>query len=123
LDNRYGSGGGTQKLEVTPCARPGLLPRFRFAAAMFARLIAGAGCTAHTAFPRLRSPTRRAAAVSRCAGGGWGGGWHGGGIGFGIGALAAGALIGAAVSSPYYYGGYSPYYAGYPAYYGGYSYG
>jgi hypothetical protein len=58
------------------------------------------------------------------------GGWHGGGIGFGIGALAAGALIGAAVTSPYYYGGYSPYYggyspyyAGYPAYYGGYSYG
>jgi hypothetical protein len=48
------------------------------------------------------------------------GGWHGGGFGFGIGALAAGALIGAAISSPYYYGAY-PYYAGYPYY--GYGYG
>lgn len=56
--------------------------------------------------------------------GGWGG-WHGGGFGFGIGALAAGALIGAAIASPYY--GAYPYDGGYPAYgYGdpyGYSYG
>jgi hypothetical protein len=50
--------------------------------------------------------------------GGWGG-WHGGGWGFGIGALAAGALIGAAIASPYY--GAYPYYGyGYPY---GYPYG
>jgi hypothetical protein len=61
-------------------------------------------------------------------GGGWrGGGWRGGGVGLGLG-LAAGALIGGALTAPYYYGGYgySPYYAGYgygddyPAYYNGY---
>jgi hypothetical protein len=63
--------------------------------------------------------------------GGWGG-WHGGGFGFGIGALAAGALIGAAIASPYYYSdvGYPYYGYGYPygwgystAYYPAYSYG
>jgi hypothetical protein len=66
--------------------------------------------------------------------GGWGGGWRGGGWGggwgWGLGALAAGALVGAAIATPYYYGGYYPYagydypyygYAAYPAYgYGGY---
>jgi hypothetical protein len=59
--------------------------------------------------------------------GGWHGGWgwHGGGWGVGLGALAAGALIGAAIASPYeygypYYGAGYPYYR-YPAY--GYSYG
>ncbi len=56
--------------------------------------------------------------------GGWGHGWHGGGFGWGVGALAAGALIGAAVASPYSYGGYDPYYAyDYPAYGYGYGYG
>jgi hypothetical protein len=55
-------------------------------------------------------------------GGGWhGGGWHGGGYrggyygggwGWGIGpGLLAGALIGGALASPYYYG-YGPYYYG-----------
>ena len=53
-------------------------------------------------------------------GGGWGGGWRGGGWGWGLGALAAGALVGAAIASPYYYSGYDPYY-GYP-YYGDYPY-
>jgi hypothetical protein len=58
-------------------------------------------------------------------GGGWGGGWHGGGWGgpgpF-FGGLAAGAIIGGALASPYYYGGgYPGYYGGgYPAYYAGY---
>jgi hypothetical protein len=47
-------------------------------------------------------------------GGGWGGGWRGGGWGWG---LAAGAVVGAAIASPYYYGGYYPY-SGY-----GYGYG
>ena len=53
--------------------------------------------------------------------GGWHGGWGGwhGGWGFGVGALAAGALIGAAIASPYY--SPYPYYGGYPAY--GYGYG
>jgi len=56
------------------------------------------------------------------------GGWHGGGWGWGwgAGALAAGALIGAAISSPYYYGGYYPSYGygyGYPGYGYGYPYG
>jgi hypothetical protein len=56
--------------------------------------------------------------------GGWGHGWHGGGWGWGVGALAAGALIGAAIASPYYYGGYYPYYDyGYPYYGYGYPYG
>jgi hypothetical protein len=60
--------------------------------------------------------------------GGWrGGGWGWRGGGWGVGALAAGAVIGAAIASPYAYGGYYPYsgygspYYGYgPAY--GYSY-
>jgi hypothetical protein len=44
-------------------------------------------------------------------GGGWG--WRGGGWGWG--GFAAGALVGAAVAAPYYYGGYYPYsYYGYP---------
>jgi hypothetical protein len=66
---------------------------------------------------------------------GWGGGWRGWGPrgwGWGAGALATGALVGAAVATPYYYGsdyggGYYPYYeapAPYPydayAVYGGY---
>jgi hypothetical protein len=38
-------------------------------------------------------------------GGGWRGGWHGGGWGWGL-PLAAGALAGAALAAPYYYGGY-----------------
>jgi len=43
------------------------------------------------------------------------GGWHGGRGGFhagwgAAGALAAGALIGGAIASPYYGGGYAPYY-------------
>jgi hypothetical protein len=50
-------------------------------------------------------------------GGGWGGGWRGGGWGWG---LAAGAVVGAAIASPYYYGGgyypYAGYGYGYPAY-------
>lgn len=56
--------------------------------------------------------------------GGWRGGW-GGGWGWGVGALAAGALVGAAIASPYYYGGYYPSYGyGYPSYGYGYpSYG
>jgi len=56
-------------------------------------------------------------AIQQVRWGGWHGGWHGGGLAFGIGALAAGALIGAAIASPSYYGGY-PYYGGY-SYYGG----
>jgi hypothetical protein len=47
-------------------------------------------------------------------------GWRGGGLGWGIGALAAGALIGAAIASPYTYGGY---YSGYGYPYSGYGYG
>jgi hypothetical protein len=49
-------------------------------------------------------------------GGGWGGGWRGRGWGWG---LAAGAVVGAAIASPYYYGGYYPYSGygyGYPSY-------
>ena len=43
--------------------------------------------------------------------------WHGGGVAAGIiGGLAAGALIGAAASQPYY--GPPPYYAPGPVYYG-----
>ena len=50
--------------------------------------------------------------------GGWGG-WRGGWGGWGWG-LGAGALVGAAIAAPYYYGGYAPYYYGspYPYYYG-----
>ena len=44
-----------------------------------------------------------------------------GGWGWGVGALAAGALIGAAIASPYYYGGYDPSYYGYGYPYYGYS--
>ncbi len=77
-----------------------------------------------TALSAAAKPAAQDTNVTQVRWGGWHGGWHGGGIGFGIGALAAGALIGAAVTSPYYYGGYYPYYGGYPAYYGGYySYG
>jgi hypothetical protein len=54
-------------------------------------------------------------------GGGWGwrGGWRGGGWGWGLGGLAAGALIGAAIAAPPYWG--DPYYAygGYPVAYAG----
>jgi hypothetical protein len=55
---------------------------------------------------------------------GWGGGW-GGGWGWGLGGFALGALIGAAVTRPYYGYGYPTYgyssYGGYsPGYYGGY---
>lgn len=60
--------------------------------------------------------------------------WRGhGGWGWGLGGFAAGAIIGSAIASPYYYGGYYPYgyYGAYPAYdypppapyYGGPSYG
>jgi hypothetical protein len=43
----------------------------------------------------------------------YGGGWGWGGFGAGV---AAGALVGAAVAAPYYYGGYGPgYYSGPPA--------
>ena len=56
-------------------------------------------------------------------GGGWGwrgGGWRGGGWGYrGLGyGLAAGALVGGAIASSAYYGGYGGYYGGYgyPAY-------
>jgi len=60
-------------------------------------------------------------------GGGWGG-WHGGwhrGWGWGWGGFAAGAIIGSAIASPYYYGGYyypygGAYYAPPSGYYGGY---
>ena len=55
--------------------------------------------------------------------GGWGG-WHGGGWGWGgVGlGLAAGALVGAALTAPYW-GGYGyPYGYGYPAYAYGYGY-
>jgi hypothetical protein len=50
--------------------------------------------------------------------GGWHGGWRGGGWGWGLGGFAAGAIIGSAIASPYYYGGYYPYGGGYyyPAY-------
>jgi hypothetical protein len=49
--------------------------------------------------------------------GGWRGGWGHRGFGFApiVGGLAAGAVIGGALASPYYYGGY-----GYP--YGAYAY-
>ena len=43
-------------------------------------------------------------------GGGWG--WRGGGWGWGLGGFAAGAVVGAALASPYYgypYGYYAPY--------------
>lgn len=50
------------------------------------------------------------------------GGWHGG-WGWGWGGFAAGAIIGSALTAPYYYGGYYPYAYPYPppppAYYGG----
>ncbi len=47
-------------------------------------------------------------------GGGWhGGGWHRGGWGWGWGGFAAGAVVGSALASPYYYG-YGPYYPYYP---------
>jgi hypothetical protein len=43
--------------------------------------------------------------------------WRGGGFGWGLGGFAAGAIIGGALASPYYYGGYYPYgYGAYPAY-------
>ncbi len=47
--------------------------------------------------------------------GGWRGGWHRGG-GWGWGGFAAGAIVGSALASPYYYGyyGYGPYYPYYP---------
>ena len=35
--------------------------------------------------------------------------WRGGGWGWGLGGFAAGAIIGSAIASPYYYGGYYPY--------------
>ena len=57
-------------------------------------------------------------------GGGFhGGGWHGGhGYGWGVGAGLAGFALGAAIASPYYYGGYyGPGYGYYgPGYYDGY---
>ena len=59
-------------------------------------------------------------------GGGFRGGWRGGYGGWGWGApFAFGALAGAALAGPYYYGGCNPYYSyGYGCgYYGPYGYG
>ena len=78
-----------------------------------------------TALSAAAKPVAQDSGAIQVRWGGWGG-WHGGGIGFGIGALAAGALIGAAIASPYYYGGYGGYggyYGGYPSYSYGYPYG
>jgi hypothetical protein len=50
--------------------------------------------------------------------GGWGWGWRGG-WGWGPGPFVAGAVVGAAVAAPYYYGyyyPYGPYYGGYGGY-------
>jgi hypothetical protein len=84
-----------------------------------------------TAFVMAASLATAAIATSGTAearwGWGGGGGWHGGGWGWrggwwGPGAgFAAGALVGGAIASSYYYpyGGYYPYgYGGYGPYYG-----
>jgi len=103
---------GNPELEVTPCARPGLLPRFSFAAAMsLASLPVQAAPL--TPLSAAAKPDAQGSSSIQVRWGGWGGGWHGGGIGFGIGALAAGALIGAAVSKPLLLTALFPDYAGY----------
>ncbi len=78
-----------------------------------------------TGLSAAAKPTAQASQAIQVRWGGWHGGWgwRGGGWGLGIGALAAGALIGAAIASPYYYGGGYPYYAAYPSYDYDYSWG
>ena len=65
--------------------------------------------SAMPANPALKSAAPAAVETVR-----WG--WRGGGWGWGLGGFAAGAIIGSAIASPYYYGGYYPYRGYYPAY-------
>jgi hypothetical protein len=82
-----------------------------------------------TNVPAMKASLNEAVVQVRYVGwrGGWGRGWGGprgwGGWGWGLGGLAAGAVIGSAIASSAYYGGYPYYGGGYaPAYYGGYPY-
>jgi hypothetical protein len=88
-----------------------------------AALICSAGialtATSASAMPAnsaLRSLVLKNAAPGAVENVRWGGHWRGGGWGWGLGGFAAGAIIGSAIASPYYYGGYYPYAYPYPAY-------
>jgi hypothetical protein len=77
---------------------------------------AGIALTATSASAMPANPALKNAAPGAVETVRWRG--HGGGWGWGLGGFAAGAIIGSAIASPYYYGGgYYPYgYGAYPAY-------